>query len=101
MSSASLPRIGALALCLVLVAALPLAGAPQSGASSRPAATSEPASAGFWTLLLRTVHSLWSKAGCRIDPYGICVSDPAATPTTTHTDAGCSLDPYGRCLSGS
>jgi hypothetical protein len=35
--------------------------------------------------------SLWSKAGCKIDPLGNCVA------STTSTDTGCGIDPLGRC----
>jgi hypothetical protein len=96
MSSPTLRLIGSLALCLVLAAALPLAGAQQSATSPRPAATLEAAPAGLWTFVWRAVHSLWNKGGCSIDPYGRCL--PGAPQ---QIDGGCRLDPYGRCMPGS
>jgi hypothetical protein len=96
MSSPTLRLTGTLALCLVLAAALPLAGAQQSGTSPRPATTLESAPANLWTLVWRTVHSLWEKGGCRIDPYGLC--QPGST--MPQLDGGCRLDPYGICLPG-
>jgi hypothetical protein len=96
MSIPTLRLICTLALCLVLTAALPLAGAQQSGTSLRHATTVEAAPAGLWTLVWRTVHSLWDKGGCRIDPYGLCLPG-----TSQQLDNGCRLDPYGRCLPGS
>jgi hypothetical protein len=45
----------------------------------------------WWNLLSGT----WAKAGCRIDPWGLC-GIHAATQLPT-TDAGCTIDPWGRC----
>ncbi|MFL6199089.1 MAG: hypothetical protein ACJ76J_07930 [Thermoanaerobaculia bacterium] len=35
--------------------------------------------------------SIWSEAGCRMDPSGLCVPAP-------QVDEGCIMDPNGRCL---
>lgn len=83
----------AVALCFVLAASLPLAGAQRPGTSARPVATPKVAPAGFWTLAMMSVYSFLN--GCSIDPYGAC---PEAT--LPQPNNGCSLDPYGRCLPG-
>ncbi len=38
----------------------------------------------------------WNKEGCRIDPWGRCVVNPATQAPTTH--AGCGIDPLGLCV---
>lgn len=97
MSRPTLRLIGSLALCLVLAASLPLAGTQQSGAAPpRPIATQAIAPVGLWALVWTTVHSLWTKAGCSLDPYGRCLP---ASPTP-HLDGGFRVDPYGTCLPG-
>jgi len=100
MTNSTLRLLGALSLCLLLAASPALAGAQQSGTSSRPVANLEAPPAGFWTLVWRSVQSLWNKAqpnnGCSLDPYGRC--EPGALQ---QLENGCSIDPYGRCLSGS
>jgi hypothetical protein len=43
--------------------------------------------------------SVWSPAGCQIDPLGRCL--PGTTTTQPHTltvPMGCRLAPWGRCL---
>lgn len=40
----------------------------------------------------KTVVALWAKAGCIIDPHGLCVITPSPA-----LDAGCILDPHGAC----
>lgn len=54
-------------------------------AAGRPAALSQ-----VWTLLT----SIWSEAGCRMDPDGKCLPE-------TQTTAGCRMDPSGGCVPGS
>ena len=62
--------------------------APQAGsAGSGPRA----ALSRLWSALT----SFWSKAGCEIDPNGLC------RPATVSPKAGCQADPDGRCLPGS
>lgn len=51
-------------------------------ATGRPAALSQ-----IWNLLT----SIWSEAGCRMDPNGGCIPEP-------QTDAGCRMDPSGGCI---
>lgn len=53
-------------------------------ASGRPAFLSQ-----VWSLLT----SIWSEAGCGMDPDGKCLPAP-------QTDAGCGMDPNG-CPKGS
>jgi len=43
--------------------------------------------------------SLWSAAGCEMDPLGRCL--PGKTTTQPHSltaPAGCRIDPLGRCI---
>ena len=47
----------------------------------------------LWSVLI----SLWSVAGCELDPLGLC--SPAALRSAP-ADEGCELDPLGRCLPG-
>jgi hypothetical protein len=49
-----------------------------------------------WSL----VSSLWEKAGCKIDPNGLCVAIPSPTFTSQPFDgeAGCKIDPSGYCV---
>jgi len=67
-----------------------------------------------------TVAALWAKAGCIIDPHGLCVATPPPTldegcvidphggcaavkgfvQASPPTEAGCILDPHGVCVSG-
>jgi hypothetical protein len=54
----------------------------------------------FWNLL----SSLWTdapvaKAGCGMDPSGLCA--PASASPQTQSDIGCGMDPDGRCASAS
>lgn len=41
----------------------------------------------FWNVLT----SVWEAEGCKIDPYGGCIT------STPNTDAGCKIDPFGGC----
>jgi hypothetical protein len=68
----------------------------------------------FWNYIV----GFWDKAGCGIDPSGMCKTtnsdagcglDPngSCTPSTsttggstTNQDAGCGIDPHGGCTSG-
>ena len=45
----------------------------------------------LWSTMVR----IWEKTGCKIDPYGQCL-----TGTQETVDAGCSGDPFGQCLPG-
>jgi hypothetical protein len=49
----------------------------------------------WWNLFT----GVWNKEGCRIDPWGRCVVNPATLVLNT-TDAGCRIDPWGQCLPG-
>ncbi len=70
---------------LVFVLALLLA-APWASAAPRADAGPREALTHLWSLLA----SLWSEAGCELDPDGRCAPDLP--------DAGCEADPDGRCL---
>jgi hypothetical protein len=48
----------------------------------------------FWSFLT----SLWSPAGCYIDPDGWCSTSPSTAPVQTdQMDTGCMVDPSGHC----
>lgn len=89
----TLRLVVAVALCLVLAASLPLAGAQRPGISARPVATPKAAQAGFWEFVKGAAYSLLN--GCSLDPYGACLGATLPQPNN-----GCSIDPYGRCLPG-
>ena len=73
-----------LVLCALLTT--PLAAAPSFRSESFT-----PAAEGNLLGWLRGAMSwMWSKAGCQLDPNGICGT----------AKNGCQLDPYGRCLEG-
>ncbi|HWM90549.1 MAG TPA: hypothetical protein VN493_07255 [Thermoanaerobaculia bacterium] len=88
MSSSSLRRrISVLLLALVLAAPWSLAAEPRF--EQRGAA---------WNLFDRlwgALTSLWSEAGCTLDPSGKCLGGNVAPMG----DNGCTLDPDGRCRS--
>lgn len=81
-------------LCLLT----PLASAAQRPQGTQVERFSLPAPselfAGAWRLLVR----VWNKAGCMIDPHGICVPQPSAGTSTP--DNGCGIDPHGGCVGG-
>lgn len=54
-----------------------------AGRDSKPALS-------FFAGLETLWANLWTKEGCRIDPWGRCVTSTA--------DAGCRIDPWGRCI---
>ncbi len=75
------PRRTILAFVLAMVLVTPWASAePRMDIGSRDAFTR------LWSLLT----SLWSEAGCQLDPDGKCAPNLP--------DAGCEADPNGRCL---
>jgi hypothetical protein len=88
-------------LLLVLGLALTL-GTSAGFAASAPAARQGAAARGnlldpLWAFLV----SLWSPAGCEMDPWGRCLQGArAAVPHTPTADAGCEIDPLGRCIQG-
>ncbi len=71
-----------LVLCALL--ASPLAAAPKFRSESFTATTADD----LFGWLRGTLSSIWSKAGCQIDPFGRCET----------AKNGCQIDPYGRCL---
>lgn len=82
---------------LLLLAAI-LATPFSLAAEPRPAKAAEPARFELWSRAWSFLWSFWNKEGCRIDPSGLCVSEPAQQPTS-ETDIGCQIDPSGLCHS--
>jgi hypothetical protein len=86
-------------LVVSLVLTAPLCEAASRGRASRIS----PASAhlGIWTW----VTSIWAKAGCGLDPGGLCATNPtsqplAPVPSGSSLDAGCGIDPGGSPCGG-
>jgi hypothetical protein len=83
------------ALLLLLAAFLalpwPSAAAPRQAPNATTLAPST-----LWNHAWSFLQSLWSEAGCIIDPGGRCAAG-ASKPTT---DTGCGIDPGGRCITG-
>jgi hypothetical protein len=81
---------------LLLTTWLPAWGVqPRSREEARPtrlAALARSAAALVWSQLA----GLRVKAGCIIDPHGVC----ATRQSTTETDEGCGIDPHGGCAAG-
>jgi hypothetical protein len=75
-------RKAAVLVLLGLVLAAPWASAAE-------AREREPLLHGLWSFL----GSVWSAAGCRLDPLGGCST--GEEPQAPGTDAGCRLDPWG------
>jgi hypothetical protein len=104
MSGTCFRRTAALVLVLALLASAAVAG---------EARLSVPAPVGAFSTLWHLLTTLWSEAGCHLDPYGRCIDDVGSTgdagcsadpfgrctTASSGTDAGCRADPYGRCLS--
>jgi hypothetical protein len=89
------PRKAAVLVLLALslgTSGLFAAKAPPEG---RPAKTATRSTAHLLETLWGRVAGVWTKEGCRIDPWGQCSTSTA--PQTQNTDAGCGSDPLGRC----
>lgn len=80
-----------LVLCVLLVSPGLSTAAPRSGSRVAPVTTTSMGDLLGW--LRSSLASLWSKAGCQVDPDGRCLNGLATTPT----DNGCQVDPNGRC----
>jgi hypothetical protein len=90
------PAAGVLLLALTL-------GAPGAFASPPRATVSVPQGGAKLENLLGPLRaflvSLWSRAGCEIDPWGRCLQGArTAVPRPPAPDAGCEIDPLGRCI---
>lgn len=91
------PRHPAVVLVLAMILASPVLGA-----ESRPRA--EGRRVGVVTSMVLKIRvefssilsRLWIKAGCIIDPNGVCTPVPGSTPD--QADVGCIIDPNGSCL---
>jgi hypothetical protein len=67
--------------------------------ATAPAARQGAAERGSLLLQLRDfLLSLWSPAGCEMDPWGRCLQGArTAVPRPPAPEAGCQIDPLGRC----
>lgn len=65
-------------------------GASQASALPRKV---ENHTSGVFSLVVDLLVTLWSKAGCHIDPLGGCA------PSVPEDEEGCGIDPWGRCSS--
>jgi hypothetical protein len=101
----SLLRLTLAVLAVSLILAAPLHGAASRGSATGPASRTSPASLhlpGFWDW----VTGIWAKAGCCIDPGGLCSpcanppGPPVDPPAASNADEGCGLDPGGRTCAG-
>lgn len=89
MRRSMLPRLApTLILSLLLAAAPPPAAGLRLPGTHAATEVSTPR-AGALSRLWRFLEAAWAKAGCQIDPSGLC-----AQPTM---DAGCEIDPSGAC----
>ncbi len=88
---------------LVFLLVLPLCSSGALGAQARASRSAQPtaaASPGLLGQLRGFLVSLWSPAGCEIDPLGIKSCHPTglvAPRPAPAADAGCEIDPLGRC----
>jgi hypothetical protein len=101
----NLPRAAVL-LVLCALLATPLAAAPNFRSESSTTA----AAGDLFGWLQGTLSSIWSKAGCQVDPFGRCETAKNGCQLDSHgrcldkadtrvnTKNGCQLDPNGRCL---
>ena len=87
----------------VLVVSLALTTPLCEAASRSRASRNSPAfiHLGIWAW----VTSLWAKAGCSLDPGGLCATNPrsqplAPVPSGSSLDAGCGIDPGGSPCGG-
>ncbi len=101
----NLSRAAALLVLCALLAS-PLAAAPKFRSESSITAAAD----GLFGWLQGALSSIWSKAGCQVDPFGQCGTakngcqidpngrclDKAETPVNIKN--GCQIDPYGRCI---
>jgi hypothetical protein len=94
-------RSPALVLLFALVLGAPAAFASPARATA-PAARQAAERGSIFHQLRDFLVSLWSPAGCEIDPWGRCLTAPRnGVPPAPTADAGCEMDPLGRCLTGS
>lgn len=81
-------------LVVSLALTAPLCEAASGGRASR---TAPGLTHGIW----EWVTNVWAKAGCSLDPGGLCATNPtshslAPVPSGSSLDAGCGIDPGGR-----
>ena len=94
MNRSILRTLALLILCVFLASSMATA-APRPRSESFPAQTADDLVG--W--LGSTVRLLWSKAGCQVDPFGLCVKNGCQLdPNGACVKNGCQLDPFGRCL---
>jgi hypothetical protein len=105
----TLRTVALLVLCVALASPLATAAAPRPEGHSYTDRFTMGDAGDLFGWLRGALGSLWNKAGCEIDPNGLCVKngcqvDPngrcldAPTPPTSTNKNGCQVDPYGRCL---
>jgi hypothetical protein len=90
MSNVSIRRKIFVLIILVALATTPWASArgPQPGKPRAAQAVEDvPLLGNFWSFL----RSFWEKEGCHIDPWGVCMDEPAP-------EIGCNIDPNGHCI---
>lgn len=95
---ASLPLTAVLVALLVVALAVPsFAGVSGVTASARTPAASASSGCGALAQLGSWLRSMWTAAGCILDPNGKCGPGALSAPSV-RPDAGCGLDPNGKCL---
>ncbi len=97
MLTVSLRRKTHFLLLVAVMVATPWASAASTNPSPRSVQAVEPASLELFSRIWDFFRSAGSKAGCRIDPNGLCADRPDQNPPPL-TKEGCRLDPDGRCL---
>lgn len=85
-----MPRSQSIRLAAIILVAAAVSAPPVWGEPRRLPA--ESFSLEIFARVWNSVMSIWSGAGCIIDPHGGCGSGQAAT-----SDAGCGADPHGGC----
>jgi hypothetical protein len=97
---ASLPLRAVLVALLVAALAVPsFAAGSGVTASVRTPAASASSGGGALAQLGSWLRSMWTAAGCGIDPDGKCGPGAHSAPLA-RPDAGCGLDPSGKCQPG-
>lgn len=98
-----------LALALFLAAPWDAAAWPRLGGTRSRAVVSESAGPDVFSGFLSFLSGLWEKAGCKLDPHGLCAPvqvengctiDPHGGCAPVQVENGCRIDPHGGCVSG-
>jgi hypothetical protein len=96
------PRRLTVLLLLATILASPVLGAePRPRAEGRRADSVPSMVLKIRVELSSILNRLWIKAGCIIDPNGVCTTEPSLpTVTADETEIGCGIDPHGSCDPG-